>query len=192
MRSKGWSARSVVAVFLCMLLLIPAGVMAMVNPAAMYCTALGYTYSSSPDAAGNAVSTCTLANGQRVGAWDFLLGRAAQDSGYCAKMGYGTRVVNDPKACEIYGMQSCAACVFANGSAMEVSRAMNLDFREKMCYDSGCLDPKDYPLPAPYLIPPSGRAGAGTVLPGLTIPIVIVLVLVSAGAGWYLLKKKKA
>jgi putative hemolysin len=172
-----------------MLLLMPAAVPAMANPAAMYCTALGYTYASSQDAAGDAVGTCTLANGQTVGAWGFLLGQEAPEAGYCARMGYGIRVVNETQACGIYGMQSCAACVFANGSAMEVSRVMNLDFREKMCSSDGCRDPKDYPLPAPYLIPPPGGISPG--LPGLPV-LLIVVVLVLAGAGWYLMRKKKS
>jgi LPXTG-motif cell wall-anchored protein len=175
-----------------MLLLLPVAVQAMVNPAAAYCTALGYSYSSSPDAAGNAVGTCMLANGQSVDAWQFLLGQQAQESGFCARNGYQTRVVNDTKACEIYNKPSCAACVFQNGSAIEVTRMMDLDFREIMCNDNGCRDPKDYPLPPPYVIPPSGGSGTGPALSGLTILLVIVIVLVIAGAGWYFLKKKKS
>jgi putative hemolysin len=192
MRQKRCSAWAAAAVLLCVLLLLPAGVMAMANPSAVYCTALGYMYASGTDAAGDAVGSCTLANGQTVDAWEFLLGRTAQESGYCARNGYQTRVVNDTTACEIYNLPSCAACVFPNGSAIEVTRMMNLDFREKMCNDRGCRDPKDYPLPPPYVIPPQGGSGTGPALPGFTVLLLIVIVLVIAGAGWYLLKKKKS
>lgn len=192
MRFRGRTPYLGAVTILCILLLLPVGVQAMANPSAMYCTALGYSYSSIPDAVGNEVGTCRLANGQSVDAWEFLLGQQAQESGFCARKGYQTRVVNDTKACEIYNMPSCAACVFPNGSAMEVTRVMNLDFREKMCYDSGCRDPKDYPLPPPYIIPPSGGSGTGPALPGLSIVLVIIIVLFIAGAGWYFLKKKKS
>jgi putative hemolysin len=166
----------------------------MMNPSAGYCGALGYTFSTQADGQGNEVGYCTLPNGQTVSAWQFLLGQTAQEYSYCGKMGYATRIVNDSKACEMFNRQSCAACVFPNGSAMEVTQAMGLDFREKICTASGCRDPKDYPVTPyvipPYVIPPSGGQQQGAPLPSWIIPAVVVLVIVVI-AGLFLMTRKK-
>jgi putative hemolysin len=68
-----------------MLLLLPAAVQAMANPSAVSCTTPGYSYLRSPDAAGNEAGTCTLADGQRVDAREFLPGQTARGSGFSCK-----------------------------------------------------------------------------------------------------------
>lgn len=154
---------------------------AMMNPAAGYCTALGYSYSIRPDAQGNDVGYCTLPDGRSLYAWEFLLGETGQESSYCARAGYASRVVNDSRACRHFAQTHCLACVFQNGSAMEVTQAMGLDFRETICIRGTCRDPKDYPPPAPSLIPASGR-GSGPSLPAWAIAAgLLVLVLIIAG-----------
>jgi putative hemolysin len=184
MRTLAWYGA--VLVILLLAAIPPAAAMA--NPAAVYCTALGYTFSARPDAQGNEVVTCTLPGGQTVGAWQFLLGQAAPEYSYCGKMGYTTRIVNDSKACELFNRKSCAACVFPNGSSMEVTQAMGLDFREKVCSGDTCRDPKDYPV-TPYLMPPSGGQQPGAVPPWMLFAVVILVIAVIAGL--FLLTRKK-
>jgi putative hemolysin len=186
MRTPAWCLAALV--FFTLLAALPPAA-AMMNPSAGYCGALGYTFSTQADGQGNEVGYCTLPNGQTVSAWQFLLGQTAQEYSYCGKMGYATRIVNDSKACEMFNRQSCAACVFPNGSAMEVTQAMGLDFREKICTASGCRDPKDYPV-TPYVIPPSGGQQQGAPLPSWMILAVVVLVIVVL-AGIFLLTRKK-
>jgi putative hemolysin len=187
--TSGLSIKGVILLIVLLAAVPPAA--AMINPAAGYCNALGYAYSTKPDAQGNEVGYCTLSNGQSVYAWQFLLGQTAEEYSYCAKMGYATRVVNDSKACGIFAQPSCAACVFPNGSAMEVTRLMGLDFREKICTQNGCRDPSDYPLPAPYIIPPPGGQQQGTSLPSWMILLGIVLLIIIIGGAFFTLKRRK-
>ena len=112
---------------------------------------------------------CTLPDGQTVGAWQFLPGDwPPGNTRYCAKKGYAARIVNDSKTCEMFNRQSCAACVFPNGSAMAVTQATGFGFREKSCTSRGCRDPKDYPV-TPYIIPPSGGQQQDASLPSWMI-----------------------
>jgi putative hemolysin len=172
-------------ILLLALLTLIVPVTAMVNPAAGYCTALGYTYSIKHDMQGNDVGYCTLPDGQSLYAWDFLLGETGQDFSYCAGMGYASRVVSDSGACGQFGQPSCLACVFPNGSAMEVTQVMGLDFREKICIQGGCRDPRDYPPPAPYLIPPPDKGG-GQPLPAWAVPagILVVIIIIAGVIVW--------
>jgi putative hemolysin len=160
------------------LLALVVPVTAMMNPSAGYCDALGYTYSMQPDPGGNIVGYCTLPDGRTLDAWEFLLGQAGQNASYCARMGYTSRVVNDSLACGQFLQQSCLACVFPNGSGMEVTQAMGLDFRETICIRGTCRDPKDYPPPPPYLIPSSG-SGVGSPLPPWAVPAGLLVVLIA-------------
>jgi putative hemolysin len=186
MRTAGWGLAALVLVAL--LAAVPPAA-AMMNPSAGYCGALGYTYSIQMDGQGNEIGYCTLPNGQTVSAWQFLLGQTGQEYSYCGKMGYATRIVNDSKACGIFNRQSCAACVFPNGSAMEVTQAMGLDFREMFCTSLDCREPKDYPM-MPYLIPPPGGQQQGAPLPSWMILAGVILVLVVI-AGIFLMTYKK-
>jgi putative hemolysin len=174
------------------LLALVVPVTAMMNPSAGYCTALGYAYSMQPDPEGNIVGYCTLSDGRTLDAWEFLLGQTGQDASYCARMGYASRVVNDSGACEQFLQPSCLACVFPNGSAMEVTQVMGLDFREKICIRGTCRDPKDYPPPAPYLIPPP-HPGGGQSLPAWAVPVgLLIVIIVIAGIILVYWRKRKA
>jgi putative hemolysin len=155
-------------------------VSAMTNPAAGYCSALGYTYSTQPDPQGNQVGYCTLTDGRSLYAWDFLLGETGQEHSWCVRNGYASRVVNDTLACRPFEQPSCLACVFPNGSAMEVTQAMGLDFREKVCFEDTCNDPKDSPPPR-YLIPSKSK-DSGSSLPVWAVPAgVLVVIIIIAG-----------
>jgi len=72
-----WQVRSCVCSCCC-----PLAVQAIANPSAVSCTTPGYSYPGSPDAAGDEAGTCTLADGQRVDAREFLPGQTAQEPGF--------------------------------------------------------------------------------------------------------------
>lgn len=67
------------------------------NPAAVYCTDLGYDYHVIGDGAGGQTDTCSLPNGQACSAWDFLEGKCGQAYSYCARQGLGERTAVDGK-----------------------------------------------------------------------------------------------
>jgi LPXTG-motif cell wall-anchored protein len=115
--------------------------LALRDPAAVYCTAMNYTFTIAPAAGGGMADTCMLPDGRKVDAWQFLQGQAAPEYSYCKKAGYEQVVINDSAACAVFGTQSCAACVLPDGSKTEVTKVMNLDFREKLCSNGVCCDP---------------------------------------------------
>lgn len=121
--------------------LCAAPAIALRDPAAVYCTAMNYTFTLTPVSGGGMADTCVLPDGRKVDAWQFLQGQAAPEYGYCKKAGYEQVVISDPAACAVFGTQSCAACVLPDGSKTEVSKVMKLDFREYLCSDQKCCDP---------------------------------------------------
>jgi putative hemolysin len=120
------------------LFLIASPAMAITNPAATYCQALGDQYQIVKQDDGSEAGFCKLRDGSSVDAWKFLLGLEAQDSGYCAQRGYSTEVVSDPKFCQKFMTDQCAACALENGELVEVTRLMNLSFGEDRCNDGVC------------------------------------------------------
>lgn len=60
-----------------------AGKVGISNPAAVYCTELGYTYEV---AEGQGV--CIFGDGKQCDGWEFLEGKCGQEYSYCAKNGY--------------------------------------------------------------------------------------------------------
>jgi putative hemolysin len=112
------------------------------DPAAVYCTALNYTLTLTPVKGGGMADTCTLPNNQKVDAWQFLQGQVATGYSYCAKQGYKLATVNDSKTCGALMTPSCAVCILPDGSATEVTKLMKLDFRERLCSNGRCCDPK--------------------------------------------------
>jgi C1A family cysteine protease/putative hemolysin len=63
------------------------------DPAAVYCTTLGYDYGI-VDGDGQR-GLCTLPGGQACDAWEFLEGKCGQSYSYCAQQGYGIKTVGD-------------------------------------------------------------------------------------------------
>jgi putative hemolysin len=120
------------------LFLIVGPVLAITNPAATYCQALGYQYQTEKADDGSESGYCKLQDGRSVDAWKFLLGQEAQDCSYCAKRGYPTEVVSDPKYCQNFMTDQCAACVLESGEMVEVTRLMNLSFGGDTCNDGVC------------------------------------------------------
>ena len=118
--------------------------LALNNPAAVHCAALGYEYSVEKNAYGEA-GYCILTNSEKVDAWQFLLGKVAQDKNYCAKMGYMQKSVkasSDLKNCSKFRTESCLVCIVEDGREVEVSELMSLDFDETTCGDGVCGIPE--------------------------------------------------
>ena len=132
----------VLVVLLCFgLLAAPAA--ALKDPSAVYCSAMGYTFTVQHSPAGE-VGYCTLKDGKKVDAWRFLQGKEGSDQGYCAKKGYSQNVVYDPATCIRFLTGSCAVCVLPDGSGVEVTRLMNLSFSESRCGDRTCGFPENH------------------------------------------------
>jgi putative hemolysin len=82
----------------------------MVNPAAVYCEGLGYSYESRETAAGMDAD-CIFPDESRCGQWDFLSGRCGQEYTYCHQQGgmmlelgtnIGICVFDDGSTCDEY------------------------------------------------------------------------------------------
>ena len=72
------------------LILLAASASAMRNPAAVYCTQLGYDYETAAAPLGEE-GVCVV-DGHRYNAWAFFEGKVGREYNYCAKKGYGTIV----------------------------------------------------------------------------------------------------
>jgi putative hemolysin len=166
------------------ILALPAG--AMINPSAVYCTALGYQYVNKVAPDGSMNGYCLLPGNQTVDAWQFLQGAAAPGLSYCKKQGLEIRTVNDSAVCGLLGTP-CAVCVKADGSLQEVTTMMGLDFREKICSGNICCDPAKDTTCAIASKPVD--TGLGDWLP-LIIILVIVVILI-AGIAYFHRKKEK-
>jgi putative hemolysin len=136
MSACGSGARIFLAISI--LSVISASAMVMTNPAATYYLALGNQYQTVKQDDGGELGYCKLQDGSSVDAWKFLLGLEAQDSSYCAKRGYATEVVSDPKFCQNFMTDQCAACVMENTEMVEVTRLLNLSFGGDRCNDGIC------------------------------------------------------
>lgn len=123
----------------CLLIAAAAGIAhAMLNPAAVYCEALGYECITESTEQGEVV-LCRLPSGETVDAWDFLRGKVALDWSYCAQQGYEAKHVEDPEVCP-----DCTLCVLPDGTEVEVTQLMGLSFDETVCGDGTCGLPEDY------------------------------------------------
>ena len=163
------------------LLALPAA--AMINPAAGYCTALGYNYTEKAGADGSMTGYCTMGS-QTVDAWQFLYGNVSTEKSYCAVHGMQVKTVEDASVCGMIGSR-CGACVQADGSVKEVTAAMGLDFREKICSGSICCDPaKDATCPI----------GQESSVADWMVPAIIALlvIIVIACIAYFFQKKKNA
>lgn len=118
-------------------ILIPRAV-ALQNPAAVYCQALGYDYIVEPTEAGER-GLCQLPNDQTVDAWDFLRGKVALEWSYCAREGYEARHVEDSEIC-----RDCTVCILPDGTETEVTELMGLTFEGTACGDGNCGFPENF------------------------------------------------
>lgn len=116
-----------IALALLLLGIVNSQTLAMLNPSAVYCEELGYNYVTESTPEGQR-GLCELPNGEAVSAWDFLKGKVAQEYSYCQQQGYEMRTVKDTETCMQFGTVECAVCVLDDGTEVEVTELMGLDF----------------------------------------------------------------
>ena len=114
------------------LLLLASPAAAMLNPASVYCRALGYEYATSMTKKG-VVGVCKLPDGSIVNAGLFYKGKVALEWSYCAQQGYEAKRVENSEICK-----SCTACVLPSGEEIPVIQLMGLSFAESVCGDGNC------------------------------------------------------
>ena len=127
--------------------------LALRNPAAVYCEAMGYEYMIFYEKQG-ARGACNLPRNP-VDAWDFLKGKVGQVYSYCSSEGYGIRTVAEPEKCSRIFSDECAVCLLTDGSEVEVTAMMALTFAETTCGDGSCGTPENYSS-CPEDCPPGG------------------------------------
>lgn len=111
------------------------------NPAAVYCDAMGYEYIVEEIPEGQ-VGLCKLPDGSTCLGFDFLKGKCGEGYSYCRQKGYELKVVIGPEKCGPLAApeEECAVCVLENGEEVEVTKLMNLSFKDLgVCGDGFCF-----------------------------------------------------
>lgn len=125
--------------------LAATSVSAMKNPAAVYCTSLGYEYMTEVNqTSGGTIGLCRTP-AETLDAWKFIQGEEGQDRGYCARKGYNQEVTDNWSICgETLYTRRCAVCILEDGRKTEVTKLMGLNFHETECGDDRCGLPENY------------------------------------------------
>ncbi|MEM2919043.1 MAG: DUF333 domain-containing protein [Candidatus Altiarchaeota archaeon] len=110
----------------------------MLNPAAVYCNSLGYEYVIEQTPEGE-IGFCKFKDGSKCSDWEFLSGKCGQKYSYCSKEGYKIKTTTDFEKCAHLFSEECAVCVLKNGTEIEVTKLMNLNFDEGVCGDNICV-----------------------------------------------------
>jgi putative hemolysin len=175
----------VLACVLTGLCLLPLLASAIMNPAAVYCNELNYTYTVETTDAGQ-IGYCVLANNQPVDAWQFLQGTSGQSYSYCALSGYPIKTIDDPARCSSIYSGSCAVCVLPDGEEVEVTTLMNISFREPdldigspVCSSGMCA----------AVVPDKETSAAST--PGAALSHLVTLAAIAAGAAVFIAGSRK-
>lgn len=80
------------------------------NPAAVYCTKLGYEYRVVTDK--GQTGYCIFPDGDKCDAWAFFNGKCGQSYTYCEKN--GGRITTTTEGCTF--SQECAVCILPDGT----------------------------------------------------------------------------
>jgi len=140
-RLRRGRAALLILLLLALLAVVPVG--AMLNPATVYCQAMGYNWTIKPDTRGEA-GYCILPQGKSVGEWDFIRGSAGQEYSYCARQGYRAKTIKDSEKCSSIASSTCMVCILKNGQEVQVTDLMNLSFVETQCGDGECGFPETH------------------------------------------------
>ncbi len=92
-------------------LFLASNAMAIINPAAAYCSRLGYESEYLDDGS----SFCILPAGLKCDQWDFAEGKCGAEYSYCAKKGYQYKTSTDHDACKTIGSE-CLLCIKPDGT----------------------------------------------------------------------------
>lgn len=166
---------SLIIMFLAMFSLVNA----LKNPSSVYCSALGYEYSKIQTTEGEQ-GICKLPDGSTTDAWNFLKGKEKSQYSFCVENGYGIRTIQDNNKCASISSNECAVCIFNNGTEIEVTKLMGLNFAEGVCGDGVCVLGENYQN-CPQDCPPSTTTIiTTTTIPAKTpsIPIYIYLIVI--------------
>lgn len=115
---------------------------AMKDPSQVYCESLGYRFVTEETEDGY-TGYCVIGD-QKVDSWKFIRGEASAEAGACAKKGQTLKVIDDPVKCWYTGTGKCAACVQADGTEVEVTKLLKLNFLESSCGDGICGMPENH------------------------------------------------
>ncbi|MGB2965229.1 MAG: DUF333 domain-containing protein [Anaerolineales bacterium] len=86
----------------------------MANPAAVYCSELGYVMESVTRNGGDDAD-CIFPDESRCGQWDFLSGRCGQESSYCSQQGYKLLEGSNIGTCQFPDGSTCNEFLFFTG-----------------------------------------------------------------------------
>jgi putative hemolysin len=87
------------------------------NPAAVYCTQMGYQYKMEMTEKG-VVGLCVTPDGSQYDEWSFLEGKTGEEYSYCTVSGYQLKTVSDGR-CRY--SEECAVCVDESGQEINVT-----------------------------------------------------------------------
>jgi hypothetical protein len=132
MRMKNYAYQ--IIVFAIMLTVFSSPTLALLEPSAVYCTSLGYTWTLEKDSQNG---ICMFGN-ESCPSTDFLMGKCGTEYSYCSRNGYAIRTVSNQACSSLPFFTECSACVLGNGTEVEVTKLMNLSFEEGSCGDGRC------------------------------------------------------
>lgn len=116
----------------------------MANPAAVYCTDLGYEYETRAGDNGE-VGICIMPDDSECNQWDFYAGTCGAEYSYCAQQGYALETRADGK--DAFS-STYAICIDTEGQELgSVSDLSALGMRAVGCDDEDCLDQRKAALP---------------------------------------------
>jgi LPXTG-motif cell wall-anchored protein len=134
----------VIATFIIIVFVFINTAFALKNPSAVYCEQMGYEWTVQETKAGQ-IGICKFSKTEDCPAWEFLKGKCGEEHSFCIKEGYELKNINDQEKCSSIPFSSeCAVCVLANGEEIEVTKLMELDFKEAICGDGKCVLGENY------------------------------------------------
>lgn len=110
----------------------PGRAEAMLNPDAVYCEELGFTYHVAQTKKG-VIGVCELPEGRLVNAAAFYHGEVALEHSYCAQQGLQARHHTEGTICG-----DCLVCITEDGQEVRAIKLMGLSFAESRCGDGHC------------------------------------------------------
>jgi uncharacterized protein len=113
----------------------------MANPAAEYCTALGYQWKMKTTPVGD-VGLCVLPDGTEVDEWNFVTGKTGEKYNYCSQKGYKTKLLSSDTRCDTVYSSDCSVCVLADGNEVEATKLMALESPPGNCKGPFCFQIK--------------------------------------------------
>lgn len=109
-----------------LLIMLPIGVTAYINPASAYCSRLGYKYETVQNDRG-AMSYCVMPDGTKCNQGEFIKGTCGKDFNYCARKGLESKITDRNGACPTTGNSVCVLCIDKEGNAFEAVSAALAD-----------------------------------------------------------------